>query len=200
MIKDDDRIEFIFEKIIQEPTEENPGASVELFVKYDADGPFGPTVSFTEELEPSKRASSDWTNLPLSFIKEIAEHLYSKGAIEELEGSKSSGSSKVSTGLPNPVLAAPKASGGNLNLPQVVSPMPNQDRQRPAPPMQGPPPLNPNFSPNNYGPQVNVGPNGIEVQNSQPPYQQPITNYQMNSQPHQGYQLPNERSGSYQEF
>jgi len=201
MIKDDDRIEFIFEKIIQEPSEEDSGTSVELFVKYDADGPFGPTVSFTEELEPSKRSKADWTNLPLSFIKEIAEYLHSKGAIEKLEGAKSP---KTSKALPNPVLATPKSSGGNLNLPHVnkagLPPSPVNYAQRPAPPMQGPSmpgpptPLAPNYSPVHYGPQVNAGPNGVEIQNSHPPYQHPVNNQQMYSQP-QEYQLPNETTG-----
>ena len=178
MIKDDDRIEFIFEKIIQEPTEEDSGTSVELFVKFEQDGHFGPTVGFTEELEPSKRSKAEWTYLPLSFVKEVAEYLYSKGAIENLSGSKS----KSESSLPSPVVAKPKVSSGSLGLPNVHSgsPVPaqqNHDEQnRPAPPMHGPPIVS-------SGPQVTMNNNAIEIQNSQPPYQQPLNNMQMMSGP-----------------
>lgn len=194
MIKDDDRVEFIFEKVIQEPSDEDSGTSVELFVKYDADGPFGPTVGFTEELEPSNRAKAEWTYLPLSFIKEVAEYLHAKGAIEKLEGARSA-KATGSKALPNPVLASPKSSGGNLNLPQVnkapLSPINYSQNpggfSRPAQPTQGP-------QQPSYGPQIRMGANGVEIQNSHPPYQQPVNNQQMYAQP-ETYQLPNESTG-----
>ena len=178
MIKDDDRIEFIFEKVIQEPTDDDAGTSVELFVKFEQDGHFGPTVGFTEELEPSKRSKAEWTYLPLSFVKEVAEYLYSKGAIESLSGSKS----KSNASLPSPVIAKPKASGGALNLPSINSGKPgyvhqsHAEQHRPAPPMQGPPIVA-------SGPQVTMNNNALEIQNSHPPYQQPLNNMQMISGP-----------------
>ena len=188
MIKDDDRIEFIFEKVITEPSDEDSGTSVELFVRYEQDGPFGPTVGFTEELEPSKRAKAEWTYLPISFIKEIAEYLHSKGAIEKLEGAKSSGSS---SNLPNPVVAKPKPTGNSLNLPQMNSGRPS--------PVSYNRTLNPNNmgrpTPPTQGPRVVVGQNDVEIQNSTPPYQQPLNDMQMRSQPQPQYQLPNESYG-----
>lgn len=184
MIKDDERIEFVFEKVVKEPTEDTEGESVELFVEFNKNGNFGPTVRFTEELEPSKRSESEWTILPLDFFVEVTSYLISKGQIKEkdlpfLSDLKIKENHNQET-LAKPILSSKSVS---LNLPKLTN----------------------SFSPrkeldqvifNQSTPVITHNNGGIEIQNSHPPYQHPLNNTNMQATSQLNYNPFNNRVAS----
>lgn len=179
MIKREKKIEFAYEKeieVVDQDGEETSTGVIEFWVEFDAEGEFGPTVSYTEEMDSKKRDKADWTHMPLSFFVEITEFLHKEGHIEKVNWV--GGDSK----LAKPVVSKKtRSSGGGISVPNISggfqqptpqTPQPSQTYQQPQP--YAPVHNHPQGFQGYNGPQVIPNQEGgFEVHNSQPPYQHP---------------------------